>query len=155
MTTTVLACEQALSETIAKTESALLSPPIPGELTAWITAVQEAAATLALNLAAWQRIALHRQYEEILQADSEMGAQVEKLIAEDNALINEVAEFHEKLHQLAEAAAHVDRNEGKLCEPRKRVEEQGIALLVSIKKHQVAATTWLGEAHFRDRGVQD
>lgn len=155
MTTTVLACEQALAETISKTEAALLSPPIPGELTAWITAVQEAAATLALNLATWQRSALHQQYEEILQADPEMGAKVEKLIAEDNELIKEVAVFHERLHNLAEAAAHVDRDEGKLCEPRKRLEEQGVALLVSIKKHQVAATTWLGEAHFRDRGVKD
>jgi hypothetical protein len=153
--TTSLVPEQALSETIARTESALLSPPIAGELSAWITEVQAAAATLALDLTIWQRTVLHQQYQEILRADSEMAAQVEKLIAEDNELLKVVAEFHERLHQLAEAAAHVDRNEGKLCEPRKRLEEQGVALLVSIKKHQVAATTWLGEAHFRDRGVQD
>jgi hypothetical protein len=153
--TTSLAPEQTLIDKIVKIESALLSPPIAGELTGWIQAVQDAATTLAVSLTTYQRTILHEQYAEILKADPEMGAQVEKLIADDQQLLEHVAEFHERLHRLAEAAAHVAKDEGKLCEQRKRLEEQGIALLVSIKKHQAAATTWLSEAHFRDRGVGD
>jgi hypothetical protein len=33
------------------------------------------------------------------------------------------------------------------------VEDQGIALIVAIKKLQATAAAWLAEAHFRDRGV--
>jgi hypothetical protein len=153
--TTLLATEQALVQTIAKTESALLSPPLAGDLAAWIGGVQEAAATLALELATWQRTVLHRQYKEILKADPEMSGKVEKLMAEDNDLLKQVADFHERLHELAEAAAHVDRDERRLAEPQKRLEKLGVELLVSIKKHQVATTTWLQEAHFRDNGVKD
>jgi hypothetical protein len=35
------------------------------------------------------------------------------------------------------------------------VEEEGIGLILAIKKQQAAAATWLAEAHFRDRGVAD
>ncbi len=38
---------------------------------------------------------------------------------------------------------------------QQQVEVTGIALVLSIKKQQAAAATWLSEAHFRDRGVGD
>jgi hypothetical protein len=63
--------------------------------------------------------------------------------------------FHEDLHALAGAAEHVQKNEGKLANLRQRVEEEGTALILSIKKQQAVASTWHSEAHFRDRGVGD
>jgi vacuolar-type H+-ATPase subunit I/STV1 len=145
--------EQNLADTLAKVEKALLSPPISGELTAWIQAVQDAASTLAVDLTSHLRTVLHVQYDEIAKTDPEMSAHVEKLERGDDQLLSQLTQFLEDLHDLAEAASHVTRNEGKLAEQRQKVEEAGIALVLAIKKQQAAAAAWLGEAHFRDRGV--
>jgi hypothetical protein len=153
--TTTLAPEQNLADTMAKLENALLSPLVSGELSGWVHTVQEAAATLAVDVASYLRTVLHVQYDEIAQADSEMSAHVEKLLVGDQQLLEQMTGFHEELHKLAAAAEHVQKNEGKLAELRKRVEDNGLALILGIKKQQAAATTWLAEAHYRDRGVGD
>jgi len=81
-----------------------------------------------------------------------MSTQVEKLICNDRQLLEQLTGFHEELHLLAQASAQVTKNEGKLAEQRKRLEEAGTALILNIKKQQASAGTWLAEAHFRDRG---
>jgi len=148
-----LALEQNLAATLSKLETALLSPVVAGELSNWARTVQETAATLAVELASYLRTVSHVQYAEIAETDPEMSAQIEALIRSDQQLLEQLAYFHEELHALSEAAAHVKRNEGKLAEQQHRVERKGIALILSIKKQQAAATTWFAEAHLRDRGV--
>lgn len=155
MTDTALAPEQNLAETMARLEKALLTPAIAGELSTWTQSVQDAAATLAVDLASYLRSVLHVQYNEIAKTDPEMSAQVEKLLAGDQHLLEQTARFHEELHKLAGAAEHVKKNEGKLAELLERVEADGLAMILSIKKQQAVATAWLAEAHFRDRGVAD
>jgi hypothetical protein len=150
---TAVTQEQNLVSTLSKLESALLSPPVAGELAQWTEAVRQAAATLAVDLAAFQRTVLQVQYDQIATTDPEMSAHVEKLRSMDGQLLTQITEFHEALHALADAAAHVPKNEGKLAQQRQHVEESGIALILAIKKQQAAAATWLEEAHFRDRGV--
>ncbi len=151
--TTTSVLEGQLAATLTKLETALLSPPIAGELTTWTRTVQEAAATLAVDLTACLRSVRHVQYEEIARTDPEMSAQVEKLVRSDEQLLAQLTRFHEQLHSLAEAAEHVSRNELKLAEQRQKFEDDGISLILSIRKQRAAAATWLDEAHFRDRGV--
>ena len=145
--------EERLAATLTRLETALLSPPIAGELTTWSKTVQEAAATLAVDLTACMRSVWHVQYEEIAHTDPEMSAHVEKLMRSDELVLEQLTRFHEDLHNLVEAAQHVTKNELKLAEQRQRVEDEGIGLILSIRKQQAAAATWLDEAHFRDRGV--
>ena len=155
MTATIQAPEQKLTDTFSKLETALLTPVIAGEFSLWVSSVQEAAATLAMDLTSYLRTVLHVQYAEIAKTDPEMSAYVEKLIAGDQELLQRMTQFHEELHALAAASEHVKKNEGKLVDQRQRVEEEGIGLILAIKKQQAAATTWLAEAYFRDRGVGD
>lgn len=155
MTATTLAPEQNLADTMAKLETALITPVIAGEFSTWVKTVQDAAATLTVDLTSYLHTILHVQYTEIARTDPEMSAQVEKLLAGDQQVLENMTRFHEDLHSLAAAAEHVKKNEGKLADPRQRVEDDGLALILSIKKQQATATTWLAEAHYRDRGVGD
>jgi hypothetical protein len=154
-TTCTLTLEQKLAETMSKLETALLSPVIAGEFSQWVHAVQESAATLTVDLTSLLHTVLHVQYKEIAKTDLEMATQVEKLIAGDKLLLEQLTRFHEDLHALAAAAEIVERDELKLDGLRERVEEKGVTLILAIKKQQAAANTWLSEAHFRDRGVKD
>jgi hypothetical protein len=147
--------EETLTTTLGKLEKRLLAPPVPGELAQWTHTVQEAAATLAVELTSYLRTVLHVQYGEIAKTDPEMSRQVEKLLCGDRQLLAQLTQFHELLHSLAVSAEHVNKDEGKLASLQQQVEATGIALVLSIKKQQAAAATWLSEAHFRDRGVAD
>src|SRR5262245_15241791 len=106
MTATIQAPEQKLTETIGKLETSLLTPVIAGEFSMWVQAVQESAATLAMDLASYLRTILHVQYAEIVRTDPEMSAHVEKLIAGDQQVLERMTRFHEDLHALSSAAEH-------------------------------------------------
>src|SRR5687767_2699597 len=95
--TTSMTLEQQLAETLSKLETALLSPVIAGEFSQWVHAVQEAAATLTVDLTSFLHSVLHVQYKEISKADLEMATQVEKLMAGDRHLLEQLRRFHEDL----------------------------------------------------------
>jgi hypothetical protein len=152
---TTVAPEQTLTDTMANVEAALLAPVVSGEMQGWILAVQQAAATFAMDWTTHLRTVLHVQYEQIANTDLELSACVEKMIQTDDKLLEELACFHEKLHDLQQAAAHVDWQESKLAAQQKNIEQIGIGLILRIKKQQSAAATWLAESVYRDRGVGD
>ncbi|HEX5104771.1 MAG TPA: hypothetical protein VFV87_13210 [Pirellulaceae bacterium] len=154
MTTTAIS-EKILSETLARLETALLTPVIAGEFSGWVHSVQQASATLAVDLTSCLHTILHVRYREIVEADPEQSANVEKLMVGDEQLLEQLTRFHERLYALGNAAEHVDKNEGKLEQQRHKVEEEGIALILHVKKQQAASSTWLEEAFYRDRGVAD
>jgi len=152
---TTAAPDQTLTDTMAKLEAALLAPVVSGEMQAWVLAVQQAAATFAMDWTTHLRTVLHVQYEQIANTDPELSSCVEKMIQTDHELLEELACFHEKLHDLHQAASHVDWQESKLAAERQNIEQVGIGLILRIKKQQSAAATWLTEAVYRDRGVGD
>lgn len=153
--TTITPVEHALQETMRRFEAAILTPVVGGELKAWITGVREAAATFGLDWTRYLRSVLHMQYDEIAKADPELLHQVDQMVAADEQLLEDYARFHESLQELAARANKVVSHESRLDASRQELERAGIDLVVRIKRQQAAATTWLSEAHYRDRGVAD
>ena len=105
---------QTLQDTIGRLEEALLTPPIAGDMPGWIRNVEQAAATLTVDWTRHLHSVQHPQYRETAQTDSEQLPRVEKLIAAEEALLQELTRFHEELHSLAEQAEAVGWHEGKL-----------------------------------------
>lgn len=152
---TSVGSEQALEATLARLETALLSPVISGELKAWLNNVRQAAATFAMDWTRYLHTTLHVQYAETMQSDPELSANVEKLIRADSELLVELAQFHEALQRIERQAAEIQWQEAKLEPERRRLEETGLGLILSIKRQRAAAETWLVESLYRDRGVKD
>ena len=100
--------DRVLNETLTKLEAALLTPSIAGEMGNWAREVKQAAATLATDWTREQNCVLHPQYEQIAQTDPEMLSQVQQMTEVDKTLSDELIHFHQQLHQLEEATAHVD-----------------------------------------------
>jgi len=155
MTTAATLPDQVLLETLSKLERALLTPPIAGEMSNWAREARQGAATLATDWTREQNCVLHPQYEQIAQTDPEMHTCVQQMTEQEQAISVRLVEFHEHLHQLEEATSHVDWQESKLSSLQKQVEALGLQLIIQIKKQQAAASTWLSEAVYRDRGVKD
>jgi chromosome segregation ATPase len=147
--------ETDLKEAISKLESALLTPVIAGELLGWVTAVQDTADDLAEQFRAFADQVLHPQYKEIGKADNELLFRVQQLKEEEVKLLTAHEEFRRNLHLLAQRAPQVGEDEAKVADERAQVEKQGMKLMTELKRQQLAATTWLSEAVYRDRGPVD
>jgi hypothetical protein len=152
----VVTSEHALlDETLNRLETALLTPAVSGELQSWIANVRQAAVTFAMDWTRYLHTIIHEQYHEIAKNDPEMSTAIEKMIATDRQLLDELAKFHESVRDLEARAANVQWNEGKLAAERQQLEDAGICLIVHIKKQRIAAETFLSESFYRDRGVKD
>jgi hypothetical protein len=147
--------ETALGDALSRLERALLTPVISGELESWVRTVQEATAALAEPLQQYVQKILHAQYAEIAKNDPEMLPRVEQLISTDKSLLEGYQHFLAKVADLVHRAPAAKKDENKVSGPLADVEKEGTALILGIRKQQAAASAWLDEALYRDRGPVD
>lgn len=147
--------ETDLKEAIDRLERALLTPVLSGEVVQWVTTAQEATACLDEVLQPFLNDVLHSEYSEIAKSDNELLSRVEQMVAEERKLLERKENFQRLLQHLAERAPHVHSDEAKVADERLKVEREGVAILTDLKRLQTAASTWLQEAVYRDRGPVD
>jgi hypothetical protein len=147
--------ETEIDEALARLERALLTPVIPGELVEWVQAVEQAGASLGKPLHEFIHGVLHQQYAEIAKADQEMLFRVQQMIATDQALLDGYQQFQDKVADLARLAPSAKKDENKVAGPLAAIEQEGTTLILAIRKQQAAASAWLSEALYRDRGPVD
>lgn len=147
--------EVALQDGMIKLETALLTPVVSGELASWTEEVEQTTSEVDRSLHAYTDQVLHKEYEEIGKSDSEMLERVQQMHQEEHAMFEELAAFHKDLDHLAQRAELDHRDEVKMAEHHSRVVKRGNALVLDIKRQCVAASTWLSEAVYRDRGRGD
>lgn len=147
--------EIKIAHTLCTLEQSLLSPLVSGEIRQWQSTVQDAAATLSVDLATFLRTVLHIQYAEIARSAPELAGQLTKLTESDGQLLGEVAKFLEQLYRLGEVIDKADpqKTESLVEKYRQQTVEMGLALILSVRKQQAAAATWYEEAQFRDLGI--
>jgi len=144
-----------LNEALANLETALLTPVVSGELASWAHAAQEAMDALSQRLPSYLKSVLHPQFAEIAKSDPELLTKIEQLIAEDQNVVLELDALRSRLNEFVKRVAEIQKDEARLASERAKVEQDGIALIVRIKRQRVAADTWLTEATYRDRGPVD
>ena len=103
------AADTALLEAISRLETALLSPPVAGELEAWCQNCRTAVDEVAAQLPSFYQTVLHRQYAEISQSDPELLPKVEQMIAQDQRQLAELAALRRRLATFAKAAALIKK----------------------------------------------
>jgi hypothetical protein len=144
-----------INDSLTRLETALLSPVASGELETWAHAVEEAATKLATQLPTYLKSVMHPEYAEIAKSDPELLTRVEQLIAEDQNVLLEQDAFRTHASDFARKAAQVKKDEAQVAAERTKLEQEGIGLVLRIKRQRAAADTWLAEANYRDRGPVD
>ena len=147
--------ETALHEALALLERALLTPVIPGELEMWAKAAADTTAALAQPLVDYVENILHEQYAQIAKTDPEMLPRVEQLIATDKSLLEDFQKFQVQVARLVDRAPAAKKDENKVAALLTEIEKDGTTLIIGIRKQQAAASAWLDEALYRDRGPVD
>ena len=116
-------------------------------------ATRAAAMDLGVHLNSYLGPTQRHQYQQIASSDPELLARVQQLAGEDQELLAEYRKLVKSLDNLAQMVSAADKHESRAEEQRSDFEKQGLALILRIRKHQVASDTWLSEAVYRDRGV--
>ena len=147
--------ESALAESLARLETALLTPVASGELASWAETCRTAADEVARRFPEFLHGVLHREYAEIARTDDELLRRVQQMKDGDSDVASALADFHRRLSSFAQATVQITKHEGKVEDQRAALERDGIELIVRIRKQKVAADLWLAEAVYRDRGAVD
>lgn len=148
-------CAAELCEALTQAETALLTPLVSGELESWSSTLQEATQLLSERLPGYLKFVLHSEYAEIAKTDPELLPRVEQLIAEDQSLLLEQDSFRTAVNEFVKRAGNIKKDEAQVAAERVKLEQQGLALILRIKRQRAAADTWLAEANYRDRGPVD
>jgi len=144
-----------LNQALAALETALLTPVVSGELESWVRTAEAATNKLSEKLPPYLKTVLHPQYAEIAKSNSELLARVQQLIEEDQNLILEQDAFRNRMSDFAKRASQIKKDEAQATSERTKMEQEGIALILRIKRQRAAADTWMTEAAYRDRGPVD
>jgi len=144
-----------LNEALAALETALLTPVVSGELESWVRTAEAGSNKLSEKLPTFLKTVLHPQYAEIAKSDAELLTRVQQLIEEDQNLILEQEAFRNRMSDFAKRASQIKKDEAQVANERTKLEQDGIALILRIKRQRAAADTWLTEAAYRDRGPVD
>ena len=70
-------------------------------------------------------------------------------------MILEQEAFRTRMNDCCERASQIKKDEAQVTNERTKLEQEGIALVLRIKRQRAAADTWLTEANYRDRGPVD
>lgn len=144
-----------LADRLSQLELCLESPVVPGELVSWAAAIhhscEEAGQALRQEIDANHQ----REFAQISREDPELLHQVEQLRAADVKLLEKFELFERQICRFRERADAAEAHESKLDEQVDAIVNDGIRLVIEIRKQQQAISTWLLEAYHRDTGIGD
>lgn len=147
--------KERLLNSLAQLETCLETPIVPGGLPKWVGEASEALATVGVQLRL--QIEDHHQetFAEIAAQDPELSRRVEEMKAEDCALIDQHEQLLAALAKVCEQAAEGTPTAVIREDDVSAIIEQGLELVIRVRKQEKALTTWFVEAFNRDRGVGD
>jgi hypothetical protein len=145
----------SVDEALTAFERAVLSPVVAGELAHWSKAALESVEQLEHVFVDDVKSQHASIYETISDTDAEMLGKVQKLQAEDDAILLCVRETHEIAKTLQAVGAAVEPDEEKAANLVKSFVKAAELLTIRLKKQELAINVWLQESLTRDRGVKD
>lgn len=143
-----------LMDSLATLEMSLETPVVPGESETWLQQVEQVFGKVE---AAFQdRQADHRrQFTEIADTDAGLLRRVEQMKEQDQVLVGQFADFRQLLSTQSQFAASGELEAGRTGPSLEKISALGLALVIAVRKQELAIATWLSEALERDRGVVD
>jgi hypothetical protein len=145
----------AAAETVQHVEDHLELPYISGDLRAWAESLEE----LLCRAADATRHLIENEhpqlFKSIVKNHSNLRGEVEKLEQEGSRL---PAAFDDLIQQTQRFAGGIDETAlaGQQFQPmRERLVNEGLSLVLRVRRHRAAIDTWLSEAMQRDNGVGD
>jgi hypothetical protein len=136
-------------------EEALVTPFVPGEIDGWLSTTCRAYDALELVLRKRLSHDHPQQLKTIQREDDELSARVDEMRKCDQALLERLDRLAWYIEGLKVRENNGDGETQKLDVSAERMAEEGLKLVIDVRKQEAAINTWFVEAFHRDRGVGD
>lgn len=146
---------EAFEESLKRFETALEAPIVPGELEQWTNGIRETAQTLSEKLRRHLETVHEQECQEIVKEDPEMYRHVKQLKQAGQESMQRMDAFLEHARKLGRRAPRQEPEEVPIQQELSRLSNEGLALVIHIRKQEIARRTWLQEAFNRVRGDMD
>lgn len=147
--------ENQFLASLARFETSIEAPIVPGEMATWLRTAREACRE-AGNLFGNEVDDAHEQLRsEIIREDIALAPRVRELKQKHEELRTQWITIRMELEQLCEKAEQAEPHEAKLEDEVARFTKQALAFVIAARTHETAITTWYVEAFHRDRGIAD
>lgn len=146
---------QAFEDKLKRFETALEAPVVPGELEQWVTGVRDTAQEFADQLKQHLEDVHEKECQQIAKEDPEMMRHVKQLKQAGQESAQRMCAFLDHVAKLRRKAPRQEPAEVPLNGEIQRLSDDGLALVIHVRKQEVGRRTWLQEAFNRIRGDAD
>lgn len=146
---------QGFKESLEQLESCLESPIVPGELTTWAAALDQAC---EVAKSAWEseaKVNHAEQLNKLATKDPDLLNRVTQMRQEDIELRKDFDQFEAMARRMNERADIAEPQERKADAGVQALVDSGLALVIRIRKQERALATWFSESFQRDIGGGD
>ncbi len=147
--------DENLKSKLSRFENHLETPFVAGELIEWVHAAERVFADVLPALRTQINSRHPKLIEEIVEQDPGQLSCAEHFQGEDQKLLKEAERQSKVVSLLASRGDELEPDEALTSEVVGSIVDEGLELVIRIRKQEAAIDTWLMEAFDRDRGVAD
>ena len=147
--------KEPLTDPLQRLETALDTPPVPGELRTWASTLRKTFAETTHQILEHIEHVHPEQFEEIEQENSELLARVTGLREEDCKNREWCRSLEHQFAELEANAARAGADEKQAMDQQQKLLEEGLRFVMNVRRQETAIRTWIEEAFDRDTGLGD
>jgi hypothetical protein len=147
--------KEPLTDPLRRLETALDTPPVPGELRTWASTLRKTFAETTHQILEHIEHVHPEQFEEIEQENSELLARVTGLREEDRKNREWCRSLEHQFAELEANAARAGADEKQAMDQQQKLLEEGLRFVMNVRRQETAIRTWIEEAFDRDTGLGD
>jgi len=147
--------KEPLTDPLRRLETALDTPPVPGELRTWATTLRKTFAEAVHEILQQIEHVHPQQFEEIEQQNSELLARVTGLREEDHKNREWCRSLENQFAELETNAVRAGADEKQAMDQQQKLLEEGLRFVMNVRRQETAIRTWTEEAFDRDTGLGD
>ncbi len=147
--------KEPLREELERLETALDTPPVPGELTNWATMLRKSFDGASQAILAQIESVHPEQIREIEGEDAELLSRTQQLREEDQLNHDWCRRLNRAFAEFEIKAARAGADEKQVIEQQQALLEDGLRFVTHVRKQETAIRSWIQEAFQRDTGLGD
>jgi hypothetical protein len=153
--TNKLNIKEPLTDPLRRLETALDTPPVPGELRAWATTLRQTFDETTREILRQIDTVHPAQFQEIDDQNPELLARVEHLRDEDRKNQDYCRSLAAQFAELEANAIRAGADEKQVIDQQQKLVDEGLRFVMNVRRQETAIRTWTEEAFDRDTGVGD
>ncbi|HEX4070050.1 MAG TPA: hypothetical protein VHX68_02740 [Planctomycetaceae bacterium] len=147
--------KEPLRDELERLETALDTPPVPGELTNWATMLRKSVDGASTAILAQIETVHPDQIREIEGQDADLLSRTQQLREVDQANRDWCKRLTKAFADFERKTARAGADEKQVIEEQQALLEDGLRFVTHVRKQETAIRSWMQEAFERDTGLAD